>query len=202
MRAFLIIFLSTTLLLRADEPIPEKLKSQDGLFQDYLSDFLRSGMIKDVNETRLLAKLSESEQHNLPLLCYLGYIGKIHFQAFGSIQEPGQSPKPSFTDAGYMNIQFSRMKLASFFEDRQQGARIYVFTVASMMWPGLNNTCVLLTTPDDDPLDWRGHEQSDMLESCNYNPAAQELSLVCKRRSGGETTYTYKVRHPHVELSQ
>ena len=199
MRILFIVLLFFACLLEAEEPIPENLKAQNGLYKNYVAEFLQSDIIKDANEVRLLKKLNEDESSCLPLLCYLGYIGKTHHQPFGSVQYPGQSSQPTFSDMGYVNAQFSRMKLHDYYEDHEQGVQIYVFCAMSG-WPGMNNTCVVITTLQDYPLDWRGHDQSDMLKNTTYHPTTHELLLACDHRAGGEHIYTYKVHRFGIEL--
>lgn len=198
-RVALILLLCGAFASRADEPIPEGLAKQNGLYRNYLSAILQSGKIKDAAEVRLLTKLNASEEINVSLLCRLGYFAKVRFRPFGSMQEPGKEPEQTVADSGYQHVQMSRMKLHDCFEDQRNKVRIYVFN-AFGGWPGINDTCVVLTTLEDSVLDWRGHSQSDVLKTCNYDPAAQEASLVCKHRQGGERTYTYKIHFPDIEL--
>lgn len=173
--------------------LPEALKAQNGLYKNYAPQAI-AGKLLSEEEARLLTAISgkENQSPNIPLLAFLGYLQPVKYVPFGSISSPEKVSQTTYTDNGYGMAQTRGMRLGKCFAVTINGkdVRVYVFA-RHMGWPGLNSTCVILTTREDYLLDWVGNDQSDVFEECSLTDGI--LKITCARRQSGQTIYTYDV---------
>ena len=154
--------------------------------------------ITNATERTFLQSLVADEK-NSPLAKVLGYVAKADYREFGSVQYPGKKPEPTYADDGYVEIQFQRMQLKFHTTDQDLTRHILVFARFTG-WPGMNNTCVVLTDSKYAVIDWRESRQSDMFESASYDSTQERLTIKCERRQGGTAKYHYKLKDNKVTL--
>ena len=185
-------------LLAADSKLPDWAQAANGKETNYVSEALQNGLITNSLERALLQAASVGEQ-NRPLMKTLGYVAKADIRVFGSVQYPGKKVEPTYTDYGYMEVQYQRMRLVFDATAQDLSKHIMVFS-RFVGWPGMNNTCVVITDSKFAVLDWRESKQSDAFASATYDSAKTRLTVKCERRQGGMMDYVYDLKDNRVAI--
>ncbi len=177
-------------LWAAEPHLPAWAASANGRETNYLGETLQGGLITNDTERAFLQALA-GDRKITPLIRALGYVAKIDYQPLGTVQYPGRKAEPTYSDNGYIEVQLRRMSLVFHATDPPAPRRQILVFARYSGWPGMNDTCVVITDDQFGVLDWRANEQSDMFESARYQPDGQRLVLSCRRRSGGVVNYGY-----------
>ena len=187
-------------LLAADSKLPDWVQAANGKETNYVNEALQNGLITNSLEQAFLRAASVGE-HNRLLMKTLGYVAKADIRVFGSVQYPGKKVEPSYTDYGYIELQYQRMLLVYNSTSQDLSKHILVFS-RFVGWPGMNNTCVVITDSKFAVLDWRESKQSDAFASATYDSAKTRLIVKCERRQGGMMEYVYDLKDNRVAIVQ
>ena len=187
-------------LFAADTKLPDWAQVANGKETNYLGEILAGDQITNAIERTFLQALAVNEKSN-SLAKVLGYVTKQDYHEFGSVQYPGKKAEPTYADYGNIEIQFQRMQLKFHATAQDSNRHILVFARFTG-WPGMNNTCVVLTDGKFGVLDWCESKQSDVCESATYDRTKERLTVKCEHRQGGTVEYRYDLKDDKVTLRQ